>query len=635
MEVLDQLNWTEPRTVRTKYGERILRKAHTTQEFWALWKKDKANLKKDGYSVVRENDGEWTICHWGKVPTEVLEQREANRELSRATDANLSVDSPKGLEYLPYQKAGIAFALNKTGTLLGDEMGLGKTIETIGVINSSEKQKVLIICPASLRLNWRKELEKWLVLPYTIGVVNRSKYPENVDIVIINYDVVRKHHEVLTSQVWDILIIDEVHYLKHQTAQRTKYIFGAKKTKTGKAAINGIQANKRIYLTGTPITNRPIELYPVLHSLDSKEWPSYWTYAQRYCGATNNGYGWDFNGSSNLEELQDRLRSSLMIRRLKEDVLTELPAKRRQIIEIPPEGDARYLVKAEAEAWEKQETLKANVELAKAGSPEEYAHAVSELRHDFAVYFSELSALRHDTAVAKIPYVLEHLHNIDHKVVVFAHHKDVIYALKEDLGEAAVVLTGDTKMEDREIAVSRFQNDPSVQYFLGNIQAAGVGITLTAASHVVFAELDWVPGNISQAEDRCHRIGQDDAVLVQHLVLEGSLDALMAQTVIGKQRVIDKALDAEYQLNDDDYPTYREIEETAEYMEEDEISIIHAKLQQLALLDSDRATERNGMGFSMVDSNIGHSLAEAPFLTSKQAIIGQHLVHKYRRQLEE
>jgi len=648
--LLNTLDWSKPKHVNTRYGEKILSKTSPTEEFWQLWRAHKSELKANGYSLSKDGDT-WELLHWNDLPKEVLEEREASRKLSKATDAEVEVPSPEGLEYLPYQRAGIAFAMSKDAVLIGDEMGLGKTIQSIGTINGEEEiKRVLIICPASLRLNWRKELNAWLTRDLSVGVVDRSDYPENADIVIINYDIVKKHHKILTDTKWDLLIIDEVHYLKNQKSQRTQFIFGKshydRKAREWIFDIQPITATKRIYLTGTPIVNRPVELFPIINSLDPVEWPKFWPYAIRYCGATRNKYGWDVTGASNLEELQDRLRSTIMIRRLKKDVLKELPNKRRQIIEVPTTPADSKLINAEKEVWNSKEkviaNLKAAVELSKASEePEDYKIAVNQLKEGVSAFFREMAKLRYEVAMAKVPYVLEHLNNIEEKVVVFAHHKDVVKSLKENLGSKAVVLVGDTKMEDRQKAVEQFQGNDDIKVFIGSIQAAGVGITLTAASHVVFAELDWVPGNMSQAESRCHRIGQQESVLVQHLVLEGSLDAYMAQTLIQKQEIIDKALDTEYDRevfelpvpDRTNYPTQKEVVKEAEKISAEEVQEIHAKLRLLASMDNDHATYQNGIGFNGVDTHIGHSLANALFLTPKQAVIGRQLVHKYRRQL--
>ena len=410
------------------------------------------------------------------------------------------------------------------------------TIQSIGVINADKAiRKVLVICPASLKINWKRELEKWLLEKRTIAIL-RDKYVD-ADIVICNYDMLRKIEEL--KREWDLVVVDEAHFCKNKKSQRTIATLEiCKKTR------------KKLFLTGTPIVNRPIELYTLIKALgfNGNLWGQQ-GYAFRYCNATQTGYGWDLSGASNLEELQDKLRAQLMIRRLKKDVLKELPPKRRQIIEFSANGVAG-IVKEEQDAWKQHQDnldrLKTDVELAKLEGEESYKTAVEKLKEGSQVVFVEMAKLRHQTAVAKIPYVVDHikdlLESID-KLVVFAHHHDVVNAIVNAFPTITVKLTGEEKLEERQQAVDRFQNDEKVKLFVGSILASGLGITLTAASNVVFVELDWVPGNMSQAEDRTHRIGQTESVLIQYLVLEGSLDATMAKTLIRKQEVIEKALD--------------------------------------------------------------------------------------------
>ena len=238
-----------------------------------------------------------------------------------------------------------------------------------------------------------------------------------------------------------------------------------------------------------------------------------------------------------------------MIRRLKKDVLKELPAKQRQVIELPANGCAS-LIREEAELEAKNATairaLSDAVAIAKLLDDEEaYADAIASLRKAQGVQFEEMARVRHEIALAKVPAVVEHVLNASEQVVVFAWHQDVVAKIKEGLVAAqkrVVTLVGGQTAESKDRAVTDFQNGDA-DVFIGNIKAAGVGITLTASSTVVFAELDWVPANVSQAEDRCHRIGQTDSVLVQHIVLEGSLDQRLARAIVDKQRIADAALD--------------------------------------------------------------------------------------------
>lgn len=564
---------------------------------------------------------------------------------SKAVDAAVEIPCPTGLAYLPYQKAGIAYALARPATLIGDEMGLGKTIQAIGVINTLPTDaKIIIVCPASLRLNWKREIEKWSVLPRTIGIVENGKdWPEG-DVIIINYDLLGKHAERLAVQ-WDLLVIDEAHYLKNGKALRTKAALGDKGT-------GGLRAHRRLFLTGTPISNRPIELWSLIHSLDPSGLGASWrTFATRYCNGRQGRYGWEVDGASNLDELQRKLRASVMCRRQKSEVLAELPAKRRQIVVLPTNG-ASAAVKAENKAFEatekRLEALRLQVELGKAGDDENaYERAVEALRDATRAAFTEISVLRHRTALAKVPAVLEHLQNSEEKQIVFCHHKDVAEELRAALAEFGVVtLTGDSDMTDRQAAVDRFQTDPACRYFIGTMGAAGVGITLTASSHVIFAELDWVPGTISQAEDRAHRIGQTNSVLIQHLVLDGSLDARMANVLVEKQAVIDAALDddpgrvqvaEQAEIPELEEPATKStsrarIATEAAMMTAEQIAAIHGGLIILARR-CDGAFALDGAGFNKMDAGIGHDLAGRATLTPKQAALGKILVRKYQRQL--
>lgn len=586
---------------------------------------------------------------------------------SRATDADVDVPVPEGLRYFPFQRAGIAYARDRSNTLIADEMGLGKTIQALGVINADETiRTVLVISPASLRLNWRREAERWLVRPHRIVIATTNGIPASAEaftggmpsshvvMVILNYDILRRWRQTLRSVTWDLLISDECHYLKNPKAQRTGEVLG-KWAKEVEDRIEPIPARRRIYLTGTPIVNRPIELWPLLHSVGWKSWRDYVT---RYCAGHQDAYGWRVDGASNLEELQEKLRSTIMVRRLKRDVLTELPPKRRQIIELPANG-AEGVVEAEAQAWQGQQerlgALQAALELAKASeSEDDYRAAVEALREGMQVAFTEMSRLRHETALAKIPYVVEHLlEAVDSsgRIVCFAHHHDVIAGIQQGLREAgieSVRMTGEDGFADRQATVDAFQREDGPAVFVGSIQAAGLGITLTAASHVVFAELDWVPGNMSQAEDRLHRIGQTDSVLVQHLVLEGSLDAEIANRLVEKQEVIDEALDRETApaaetargwgnlISIGDPATRKDsreaIAQEAENISAEEIAEIHLALRSLAGM-CDGAQARDGMGFNKYDARVGHELAQRASLTAKQAILGRRIVHRYRRQL--
>ena len=637
-----ELRFGKPKIVMTKFGEREVRNAPATDAFWAAWREDKDALKKSGYSVSKNDSGDWSVSLWRETISK--EERAKTAELSRATDAAVEIPIPQGLALLPYQKAGVAYAMQREGTLIADEMGLGKTVQAIATANISNAQKILVICPASLLSNWRNEIKRWQTndLPTYIVRAGTSLPPIAKGWVIINYDIVSRY-PVLKTGEWDLLIIDETHYLKNSKAKRTKWILGGGK---GEDKVEPILAKKKLLLTGTPITNRPSEIFTLLKYLDPKRWTSFGTFAKRYCGGFFDGYGMQANGASNLDELQARLRETVMVRRLKADVLTELPAKRRQIIVVDCDDDTRAVVDRENSVHEKCEESIASavyaVQKAEAsGSEEEYKNAVAALNKVKGVAFTEMARVRHETAQAKLPAVIEHLDNTDGKVVVFAHHRDIVADLVKALSDRGVVsITGDTPNERRQEIVERFQTDSSVRFFVGNIQAAGVGITLTASSHVVFAELDWVPASLSQAEDRCHRIGQRGSVLVQHLVIDGSLDAKMAKTIVEKQDVISQALDVQHEAVEfADYVPLAPKEVEAQKpsapvieLKPDQVQGIHSALRILAAMDTDRASSLNGMGFNKYDTQFGNELAQRSSLTNRQAAAAMKVVRKYRKQ---
>jgi len=587
-----KLNWSEP--TETQSGKKLAT-AEPNEEFWQIWRADKEAVKAAGYSV-RKTGNVWEVCHW-------IDSVKAMEE-SKAVDSDIDIPVPQGLAYLPYQRGGIAYAMSRPATLFGDEMGLGKTIQAIGVMNVSPPETVLIVCPASLKLNWKRELEKWLVVPRRIDIVNGGgePMPSDPDVVIINYDVLTKHSEALLGRTWGLVIMDEAHYAKNPKAQRTK-------------VATKIKGLRRLMLTGTPITNRPIELQPIAGYLDPTNFGNFFKFARRYADAHKGRWGWDFSGSSNLGELQRRLRESIMVRRLKSDVLKELPPKQRQVIVLP--GDS-FEAQLDAEF----------------AALEEAAERVTSPQ----VLFQELSRVRHLMAVAKIPEIVEHLNTIDHPVVVMAHHKDVVAGIAEGCEQRVVTLTGDSSTEERQGAVDAFQNGDA-QVFIGTIGAAGVGITLTAASHVLFAELDWVPGNVSQAEDRCHRIGQTDSVLVQHLVIDGSIDARMTEVLVEKQRVLDAALDDDVSqaITIEEIATSLGVEavEKVEPLPEPVVEALRVAISGLVAADSDHARFENGVGFNGSDSEFGHSLAESASWSPKQQRAAFKMLRKYKRQIDD
>jgi hypothetical protein len=353
-----------------------------------------------------------------------------------------------------------------------------------------------------------------------------------------------------------------------------------------------------------------------------------------------------------------------MIRRLKKDVLKDLPAKRRSIVCLPPNGSAET-IKEELTAWDRHaeeiDRLEGIAAFAHASGDEaSYLEVADQLRKARKIAFEDMSEVRRKIAVAKIPVAIEWIGDaIDQvgKLVVFAHHREVIDQIVAAFPEAnPVKVYGEVSMKDRQAGVDRFQTDPACKLFVGSIFAAGVGITLTAAHTVGFVELDWVPANVTQAEDRCHRIGQTWPVEVYHLVLDGSLDARFVELLIKKQAIADAALDDRHAP--DPLPAARpadplpvlpafgsvpstggsrdRIDPPRKYPEYPAIT----KARVLGALRSlagmcDGASRRDDCGFGKFDVEVGHKLARLEMLTDGQCWLGLRLCRKYRRQVPE
>lgn len=465
----------------------------------------------------------------------------------------------EGIDYRPFQYEGIGRMIYQPATLLGDDMGLGKTVQVIGACNVWDRGSVLIIPPATLKGNWLKEWKKWSTVNASVGIAHGSHWP-NTDIVIINYDILYRHKRGILSRIWDVLVYDEAHYIKNPQAQRTRLIIGGRLSRSenvgGKKIrrydiYQPIRAKVRIAVTGTPIVNRPIEIWPTLNYLEPNQWGTRFQFARRYCAAHRGYHGWDFSGHSNLDELQRRLSSRLMIRRLKAEVLTELPPKTRQVIELDQStGDKRALWKG---ITKKENAMLGNAfEFYRRYQPgdeldEDDFRTLMRTLNGSQAGFEEMSTVRKETGIAKIPAIIEHLETAvesSGKVVCFCWHTEVVDAIYDHFKDCAVKIVGDTPTAIRSGTGSieeQFTNDTRIKLLIGNIQAAGVGLNLQKSAHVVFAELDWVPGNMTQAEDRCHRYGQTRGLLVQYLVLAGSLDATIGKTFVKKQDTIDKA----------------------------------------------------------------------------------------------
>jgi SWI/SNF-related matrix-associated actin-dependent regulator 1 of chromatin subfamily A len=472
---------------------------------------------------------------------------------SRATTSDLIVPTPPGLSLMPYQRAAVAFHLAHKDSYNGDDMGTGKTPTSLGVVNclriSNPRLNTLVLCPRTLLFNWRNEAERWLMNVPGIGkpeiiipTGGSFEIPRRDNLFVITTYEKCVGDTLLTDslkRVWDVLIPDEAHALKNWEAQRTKAVLGQEGLMQ--------RSHRTIFLSGTPIENYPKEIWSIAAAICPAKFGDKNAFFKRYCGIHREGGRLVDTGATNLPELQQRLRASFMIRRLKSDVLKELPPKRRQLIVL---GDSQvdWSQDPDFKRWhdlyEKDYEAKlAALEAAK--TEEEYAKAVRALDAFTGVAFEDMSEMRHKTAVAKLPACIEYIDKIletnIEKLVIFAHHQDALAELAAHYGDKAVSLHGQTTQKAREAAVKRFR-EGDARIFIGGLKAAGVGLNLYEASTVIFIEIDWNPAKLTQAEDRLCRHGQKKMVHVIHLVLAGTLDVNMVQRIMSKQNVVDKAL---------------------------------------------------------------------------------------------
>ena len=463
---------------------------------------------------------------------EIVDKQNSLTKLSDKVSNGETIKFSDDLILLPFQTVGVEFLDNNNGSaLIADEMGLGKTVQALAWLRKHpENRPTLVVCPASLKLNWRNEAEKWLSSEDEIFVVNKT-YESDRNIYIINYDILKKWNKQLVDSNFNTIIFDESHYLKNGKAQRTKFA-----EKLAKNIPN------KILLTGTPILNRPNELWKQLSIINSDLFPNFFKYGIRYCGAYKNDFGWDFSGATNKEELNEKLKS-IMVRRTKSQVLTELPDKRRSSISF--DIDEKY-------PFETNE-----YRIAEYDFPKYYRENIKNEVLSNGEELVRIEILKQLATKYKMDNVITWIKEFlktDEKIVLFAHHKDVINTISEKFPDISVKLTGSTKMEDRQKAVDEFQNNPDIKIFIGNIKSASVGITLTSSSCVAFIELPWTPGDLVQAEDRVHRIGQKNAVNVYYLVANDTVEEDIAYILQKKAKVIDQIIDgkiSEFNLFDE------------------------------------------------------------------------------------
>jgi len=428
------------------------------------------------------------------------------------------------LELRDYQREGVEHLKSRQRVLLLDEMGTGKSAQSIVAFSELGAKRVLIICPPATKYQWEIECHKWSTRKYKTQVLTTrlDSIAEDCQIIICPYSLLSSPMMIdqLLSTRWTVTIIDEIHYCKNTKANRTKVVLGGRK--------KGIVQNSvHVWgLTGTPMTNAPIDLWPIFRSMGREHLPDkasdYNGYTRVFCKRRKNHFGWHVSGSANLHILHNSLfRTGFALRRTKEDVLTELPAKTYRLTPMEM-GEMNAEIK-----WG-DKLRKADLKKSNLGLPA-----------------GELAEARKDLAHDKMDAVIEYVNVIQHPVVIFGWHREFIEKMADELG--GVMYYGEMTPKKKEEAKKAFLEGRS-KYFIANIESAGTGLDglQHVSSHCVFAEIPWTYAQIAQATDRLHRMGQKDPVIADLIVVKGGVESYILNTVLKKEQreselLLDKA----------------------------------------------------------------------------------------------
>jgi SWI/SNF-related matrix-associated actin-dependent regulator 1 of chromatin subfamily A len=416
---------------------------------------------------------------------------------------------------LPHQKEAIEKLVGSKRFILADDMGVGKTTATIIAALETKAEKILVVCPASLKINWQREFVNYS--DKSCFIAEGKKFSTEHDIVIVNYDILKNFYDIknpndsVIGQInFDLIILDEAHMVSNSQAARTKIINSFTK-----------KAKYLWLLTGTPMTNRPINYYNLLNLIESPVAQNWMAYAIRYCEGyqfrAGNRKIWNVNGASNLEELRERT-SGQILRRLKEDVL-DLPDKIITPIYLKTTSKEYKDLMGEYYEWLDKE----------------------EGSSSLTVQFSKLMQIRKLIANEKVKETIEFAQNIidqDKKVIIFTNFTETLQMIHNHFGKQSVYLDGSCNKTQRQYAVDQFQENDKIKVFVGNLKAAGVGLTLTKAEAVIMNDLSFVPAEHAQAEDRAYRYGQKNNVLIYYPLFINTIEGAIYDILNNKKKII-------------------------------------------------------------------------------------------------
>lgn len=423
-----------------------------------------------------------------------------------------------------YQIEGLKFLENHNGCgMINFDMGLGKTLTSL-IYTVKNNHKTLVICPKTLMLVWADQINNWTNKTWTTIISKDKEHDYSQDITIINYDIVKKFLPQLQIQNFDCVILDESQKIKSMRASRSN-------------AIKKLKIPHRILLTGTPITNRPLDLFSQLNYICPSYWSSWWDFRQRYIAGYQSKYGYFVEtGTKNIEELAYKIKP-FIIRRKKEDV-ENLPDKIYNKISIILND--KYTRQYQLAVANFKEFLKEYTSLGdkdiKIRLRGEVLSRIQALKQICSQY-----KISSETIQSLIENILDN--NPNDKIVVFTQYRGIAKELYAKL-DNSVIMHGEMDNESRQQSISEFQNNDKIKVFIGTIQCAGVGITLTRASNVIFVDLPWSPAELNQGIDRCHRIGTVKNVNIFYTVAKNTIEESIYYLLHNKQSTIDQILDS-------------------------------------------------------------------------------------------
>ena len=513
----------------------------------------------------------------------------ANKKSTKDITLDFSKDIIKSIDALPprflqclyeFQKEGIKFGLERKGRiLLADEMGVGKTVQALGIsLLYKEEWPILIICPSSLKYVWRNEILKWIPDinddKINIQIIEKSKdiFKCGVKIYIMSYDLSVKLEEKIVNKNFKFIIADEAHYLKSPDAKRTKCLMPI------------IKKSKRVILiTGTPILAKPVELYPLLCILRPDLFHNFKVFGNRYCDPKRNFFGMDWTGSSHPKELNFILKN-IMIRRLKKDVMSQLPPKKRQKVEI--QTDPKVIKQIMAINLSSEKIIEKFNEINNSSVNPHLVNFVNnenpeDGNDNLLNLFNKVYKLSAEAKAAGVKDYIHYLIENKCKFLIFAHHISMLDSIEEEVKKLKVDyirIDGKVKLEKRQEYVYKYQHDEACLVAILSITACYTGITLTSASTVIFSELHMTPAVMIQAEDRAHRIGQEhECVNIHYLYGPDTIDEVLFKMLNQKQNIFSNTLDNMVK-NMEVRNTYKKIGDFQKGREDLDVNINNKKL---------------------------------------------------------